>query len=285
MSLADEIKRVLMENPNILIEVLTAKPEIIYQALAKLTPWQNLATKQDVEELRKEIEGLRSDVEGLRREIQDIRSTMATKKDLEELRKEMATKQELEELRRYVDDKVEELRREMATKKELEELRKEVQDIRNTMATKQELEELRKEVRFLSNKLDALGARWGVLSEEAFREGVREILRDAGYTVERWLYYDADGFVYGHPSEVELDIIIRDNLVMAVEITSAVKRSDLAVTRRKAELYMKATGKSVSMVMVITPYIDDKNPDYVRVMAERMGIKIITPEDMTKQTQ
>ncbi|GAB6943832.1 PD-(D/E)XK nuclease family protein [Vulcanisaeta sp. JCM 14467] len=271
MSLADEIKRVLMENPNILIEVLLAKPEIIYQALAKLTPWQNLATKQDVEELRKEIEGLR-------REIQDIRSTMATKKDLEELRKEMATKKDLEELRKYVDDKVEELRREMATKRELEELRKE-------MATKKELDDLRKEVRLLANKLDALGARWGVLSEEAFREGVREILKDAGYTVERWLYYDADGFVYGHPSEVELDIIIRDNLVIAVEITSAVKRSDLAVTRRKAELYMKTTGKSVSMVMVITPYIDDKNPDYVRVMAERMGIKIITPEDMTKQTQ
>ena len=234
MSLADEIKRVLMENPNILIEVLTAKPEIIYQALAKLTPWQNLATKQDIEELRRGIEGLR-------REVQDIRNTMATKQELEEIRREMATKKELEDLRR--------------------------------------------EVRLLANKLDALGARWGVLSEEAFREGVREILRDAGYTVERWLYYDADGFVYGHPSEVELDIIIRDNLVMAVEITSAVKRSDLAVTRRKAELYMKATGKSVSMVMVITPYIDDKNPDYVRVMAERMGIKIITPEDMTKQTQ
>jgi Uncharacterized conserved protein containing a coiled-coil domain len=40
VSLAEEIKRVLMEYPEILVEVLTAKPEIIYEALAKLMSWQ-----------------------------------------------------------------------------------------------------------------------------------------------------------------------------------------------------------------------------------------------------
>ncbi len=141
MSLAEEIKRVLLENPNILVEVLVSRPEIIYQALAKLTPWQNLATKHDIEELRK-----------------------------------------------YVDDK-------------FEELRKEVQMIKDTMVTKRDVEELRRyvdsQIKFLSIKLDALGARWGVVNEDAFRDGVREILRDADYTVEKWLYYDADGYVYG----------------------------------------------------------------------------------------
>jgi len=48
VSLAEEIKRVLMERPEILVEVLTAKPEIVYEALARLMPWQNLATKEDL---------------------------------------------------------------------------------------------------------------------------------------------------------------------------------------------------------------------------------------------
>ncbi len=38
----------------ILVEVLTAKPENVYETLAKLTPWQNLATKDDLEEVRGE---------------------------------------------------------------------------------------------------------------------------------------------------------------------------------------------------------------------------------------
>jgi len=55
VSLADEIKRVLMERPEILVEVLTAKPEIVYEALARLMPWQNLATKDDLRKLEEKM--------------------------------------------------------------------------------------------------------------------------------------------------------------------------------------------------------------------------------------
>ncbi|MGC8544008.1 MAG: PD-(D/E)XK nuclease family protein [Vulcanisaeta sp.] len=240
MSLAEEIKRVLMENPKILVEVLLAKPEIIYEALAKLTPWQELATRRDIEELRRE---------------------MATKQNLEELRKEMATKRELEELRSI-----------MATKQDLEELRRE-------MVTKQEFE---RSLRLVFIRLDALGARWGVLSEDAFRDGVKEILKDAGYSIDRWLYYDADGYVYGYPSEVELDIVVKDGLTMAVEITSSLRRGDLNFIKRKVDLYTRITGKAVSKVMVITPFIMDRNPSYVKAMADKMGIRVITPEEATE---
>ncbi|WP_333639323.1 PD-(D/E)XK nuclease family protein [Pyrobaculum aerophilum] len=203
MSLVEEIRRVLIENPDILVDVLVSRPEIVYKALAKLVPWQNLATKQDVGELRKEVE-----------------------------------------------------------------------------VTK---EELKREIRQISVKLDALGARWGVLGEDAFREGVRELLREVGYKVERWLYYDADGHVYGYPSEVELDIVIKDGVVIAVEITSSLKRGDLYIVKRKTELYTKASGRLVNAVLIITPYINDKNPNYVKVMAERIGIKLVTPEEAAEK--
>uniref|UniRef100_UPI000B12835B PD-(D/E)XK nuclease family protein n=1 Tax=Vulcanisaeta distributa TaxID=164451 RepID=UPI000B12835B len=279
MSLAEEIKRVLLENPNILVEVLVSRPEIIYQALAKLTPWQNLTTKHDIEELRKYVDGK---FEELRKEVQEVKKYVDDK--VQEMKNVIATKEGVEELRREVED----VRNRMATKEEVQELRKEVQMIKDTMATKRDVEELRRyvdnQIKFLSIKLDALGARWGVVNEDAFRNGVREILRDAGYTVEKWLYYDADGYVYGYPSEIELDVIVKDNITMIVEISSAIRRSDLIIIKRKAELYMKATGRTVDRILAITPYIGDKNPDYVRVMAERMGgIKVITPEGMAGQ--
>jgi len=225
--LAEEIKRVLMEHPEILVEVLTAKPEIIYEALAKLTPWQNLATKDDLRKLEER---------------------MATKEDLKRLEEKMATKEELREVETSLRE-----------------------DMRKVEAS------LREEMRKLWLALNALGARWGVFSEDAFRNGVRELLKDAGYTVDRWVYYDDKGYVYGYPSEVELDIVIKDGRTLAVEITSALKRGDLQQIRRKVELFSTVTGRRIDAVYVITPFIHDRNPDAVAAVASSMGIIVVWP--------
>jgi len=125
--------------------------------------------------------------------------------------------------------------------------------------------------------LNALGARWGVFSEDAFRSGVRELLRDAGYAVDRWVYYDDSGYVYGYPSEVELDVIARDGRTFAVEIMSALRRGDLQQIRRKVELFGAITGRKVDAVYVITPFIHDRNPDAVAAVASSMGIVVVWP--------
>jgi len=247
--LAEEIKRVLMEHPEILVEVLTAKPEVIYEALAKLTPWQNLATKDDLKRLEEK---------------------MATKEDLKKLEEKMATKEELKRL----EERVNSIEERMATKEDLKRLEEK-------MATKEELRavetSLREEMRKLWLALNALGARWGVFSEDAFRNGVRELLKDAGYTVDRWVYYDDKGYVYGYPSEVELDIVIKDGRTLAVEITSALKRGDLQQIRRKVELFSTVTGRRIDAVYVVTPFIHDKNPDAVAAVANSMGINVVWP--------
>ncbi len=239
-----------MEHPEILVEVLTAKPEIIYEALAKLMPWQNLATKDDLRKLEER---------------------MATKDDLKKLEEKMATKEELKRL----EERVNSIEERMATKEDLKRLEE-------RMATKEELRavetSLREEIRKLWLALNALGARWGVFSEDAFRSGVRELLKDAGYTVERWVYYDDKGYVYGYPSEVELDIIIKDGRTLAVEITSALKRGDLQQIRRKVELFSTVTGRRVDAVYVITPFIHDRNPDAVAAVASSMGIIVVWPK-------
>jgi len=245
VSLADEIKRVLMERPEILVEVLTAKPEIVYEALARLMPWQNLATKDD----------------------------------LKKLEEKMATKEELKRL----EERVNSIEERMATKEELRavetSLREEIRRVETSL--REEIgkveESLREDMRRLWLALNALGARWGVFSEDAFRSGVRELLKDAGYAVDRWVHYDDKGYVYGYPSEVELDIIIRDGRTLAVEITSALKRGDLQQIRRKVELFSTVTGRRVDAVYVITPFIHDRNPDAVAAVASSMGIVVVWP--------
>ena len=141
MSLADEVRRILLEHPEILVEALTA--QALYEALAKLTLWEKLATREDVRALASKLDAL--------------------EKEVGEIRREAATKDEVKALALRLDA-----------------LEKDVGEIRRNVATKDD-------VKALALRLDALGARWGVVSEEAFREGVRELLREAGYSVERWI--------------------------------------------------------------------------------------------------
>jgi len=329
VSVAEEVRRVLLEHPEILVEVLTARPHIVYEALAKLLPW---------EKLMKEIEEIKNTM-ATKKELEEIKNVMATKKDLEEVKNIMAKREELEK----IGKRLEEIENRMATKEDLQKLeerlgevegrmatkedlktlatKEELEDIKNRMATKEDLkafatkedlrafatkedlkafatkedlkrfatkedlkafatkEELRAEIRKLSIQITALGARWGVWSEEAFREGVRELLREAGYVVERWTYFDDKGQVYGYPSEVELDVVVKNGVTILVEIASAVRRGDLPYVKRKAELYERVSGRRVERVLLVSPFIHDKNPDFVRALARSLGIDIVSPAE------
>jgi len=250
VSLEEEIKKVLLNNPSILVDVLTAKPEIVYQVLSRITPWQNLATKQDIERLD--------------RTINEIKNTMATKQDIERLDKEieetkkiMATKQELEEIKNVMATK-EDLKG-MATKEDLK-----------TMATKEDLKRL-------ETIITGLGARWGIMNEDSFRQGIGELLSNSGWKVSREVLYDRSGYVYDEPSDVEYDIVIKDGSVILVEITSSLKRGDLPTIKRKKEFYEKVKNIKVNLVYVVTPFIHDRYPERVKAMAKDMGIEIIYP--------
>ena len=66
-------------------------------------------------------------------------------------------------------------------------------------------------LRRFDHTVQGLGARWGLLSEEAFRNGLAAILTDElGFRVERYEGYDDSGSVFGHPEQAEMDVIIRE---------------------------------------------------------------------------
>jgi len=133
-------------------------------------------------------------------------------------------------------------------------------------------EDMNKGFELLRRHIDALGARWGLLAEEAFREGLKGIVSELGLEVERWTAYDREGLVYGHPSTVEVDVAIKDGQLILVEISSHVRPSDLAAFKRKADFYARETGRRPARLIMITPFAEEK----ALKMAEEMGITIYT---------
>lgn len=68
-----------------------------------------------------------------------------------------------------------------------------------------------------------------------------------GVSVSRWIEFDEEGFVYGHPERVKIDVVIRDSEVILVEITSHARRSDVTLFKKKAIFYEKKSGKAVKI--------------------------------------
>ena len=107
--------------------------------------------------------------------------------------------------------------------------------------------------------ISALGARWGLMAEDAFRESLRGLLeREFGFKVERWRAYDEAGMVFGYPSEVEVDVAVSDEKLILIEVSSHVRASDVLQFRRKAELYERVAGRRPDRLIIVTPYIDEK---------------------------
>jgi hypothetical protein len=125
----------------------------------------------------------------------------------------------------------------------------------------------------VESHISALGARWGIMAESAFRESLRGLLeKELGYRVEKWTVFDEAGKVYGYPSVVDVDVIVSDGKLILIEVSSHIKTSDITTFKRKAELYMEKTGKRPDKLVAVTPYIDDT----AQKAAKELGIEVYT---------
>ena len=127
--------------------------------------------------------------------------------------------------------------------------------------------------------IGALGARWGLHSESAFRKGLRAILEGSfGVKVERYEDYDHEGTVFGRPEQVELDVIIHNGTLILCEIKSSMSKSDMYSFWRKKNFYENKHNRKASRAMVISPMIDD----YARSAAKDLGIEVYGYADSVK---
>jgi hypothetical protein len=134
-------------------------------------------------------------------------------------------------------------------------------------------EDMVKGFELVNRHISAIGARWGIMAEDAFREGLRGILeKEFGVKVERWVTRDEEGIVYGFSSVIEIDIAIKDGKTMLIEISSSVDKSKVAAFLRKAKLYEKKTGIKPDRLVMVTPYADE---DAIEA-AKEVGIEVYT---------
>ena len=154
---------------------------------------------------------------------------------------------------------------------ELVKLREDMNKLREDMNRLRE--DMIRGFELVEGHISALGARWGLMAEDAFREGLRGLLeRELGFRVERWRVYDNAGIVFGYPSEVEVDIAVSDGKLILIEVSSHVRASDVLQFRRKAELYEKVTGRKPDRLIIVTPYIDEKALEAAR----QLGVEAYT---------
>ncbi len=134
---------------------------------------------------------------------------------------------------------------------------------------------LMEEVKRLSRKHDstigALEARWGLHSEESFRNALKSILEESfPVKVERYLSYDREGIVFGRPDQIKLDLIIKNGEIIVAEIKSSMSKADVYAFLRKLDFYQSKEGVKVSRAIIISPMVDPK----AKEVALKNGIEV-----------
>ncbi|MGC1952739.1 MAG: DUF3782 domain-containing protein, partial [Gammaproteobacteria bacterium] len=105
----------------------------------------------------------------------------------------------------------------------------------------------------------------------AFRDALAGILEENfGVQVISVTDYDDQGEVFGRPDQVELDVIIKNGLLLICELKSSIDKAGMYVFERKARFYEKRHGRQASRLIVISPMIDAR----ARKVAQRLGIEM-----------
>jgi hypothetical protein len=148
---------------------------------------------------------------------------------------------------------------------------------RQIRALMEEIQRQGKEIQRVDRRIEqtvgALGARWGIMSEDAFRNALRGILEENfGVKVERVQYKDESGEVFGRPDQVELDVVIYNGQMLVCEIKASVSRADVYTFERKVRSYEKRVGRKADRAILISPVIYEKDAE----LARTLGIEVYT---------
>ncbi len=80
------------------------------------------------------------------------------------------------------------------------------------------------------------------------------------------------GNVFGHPEQIELDVVAKNGKVIIVEIKSALDRANVYIFARKVEFYAQRTGRNIDRKLIVTPYADNR----AKEIGVQLGVEICT---------
>nr|VFK67540.1 MAG: hypothetical protein BECKUNK1418G_GA0071005_11471 [Candidatus Kentron sp. UNK]VFK72741.1 MAG: hypothetical protein BECKUNK1418H_GA0071006_11361 [Candidatus Kentron sp. UNK] len=119
--------------------------------------------------------------------------------------------------------------------------------------------------------IGALGSRWGLQTERAFRDALAGILVESfGVEVVNVNEFDDEGEVFGKPDQVELDIIVRNGLLIVCELKSSMDKSAMYTFERKVRFYEKHHQRKANRMIVISPMIEER----ARRVGKKLGIEM-----------
>ncbi len=131
-------------------------------------------------------------------------------------------------------------------------------------------EEIMAQAKKFDRSIGALGARWGMQSEKTFRNALAGILEESfGVQVLNVNEYDDSGEVFGRPDQVELDVIIKNGLLIISELKSSIDKAGMYIFERKVRFYEKHHQRKADRLIVISPMIDPK----AQAVADQLGIE------------
>jgi hypothetical protein len=207
--------------------------------------------------------------------------TMPTETLTETIRRELpALLRQDPELRRFILDLTRGLYADRAQTEDrfdrlLDELRRDREEqTRKWDESKKEFAAVHEEIMAQARKFDrsigALGARWGLQSEAAFRNALAGILEQSfGVTVRNVCEFDDTGEVFGRPDQVELDIIIKNGLLLILELKSSMDKAGIYSFERKARFYERRHQRQADRLIVVSPMIEPK----ALAVARELGIE------------
>lgn len=147
----------------------------------------------------------------------------------------------------------------------------------NQKSINEQLAAIRKLDQKHEQSIGALGARWGLRSEESFRAALAGILEElpSGIEVMHINEFDDIGEVFGRPDQIELDLIMRNGTLLIAEIKSSMSRGEMYLFERKARFYEKKHQRTANSLIVISPMVDKR----AREVAAKLGIKVYSYAD------
>ncbi|WP_020503503.1 PD-(D/E)XK nuclease family protein [Lamprocystis purpurea] len=120
-------------------------------------------------------------------------------------------------------------------------------------------EEIMAQAKKHDRSIGALGARWGLQSETAFRNALAGILETSfGVSVRNVCEFDDAGEVFGRPDQVEIDIIVKNGMLLLMELKSSIDKSGMYIFERKARFYERHHNRKADRLIVISPMIDPR---------------------------
>jgi len=129
----------------------------------------------------------------------------------------------------------------------------------------------------LAASITALGYRYGIYTEDIFRDAIKYLIEDLlkAYEVRRWTYYDNEGVVFGYPSVIDVNVLIRDNEHILIEYKASIDRGDVAELAREGILY-ESVNKVKPKLLIVGPVVRKRALE----LAKALNIEVRATEVM-----